>query len=182
AQWFSMREFWEQMQLTVKTRGTVAIWTCASLYSHPTTPNARAVQRALSHLEDVVLAPFEPPSNRLSTSLYDTLPLPWTVSPPVEGFAESRFTRMEWNRGGAVKDGGDFLVRQLQNLEELGRGLGSASMVKRWRQANPDLAWTDADCVTAAIDEVRKASKDGGWVESQNIRRGSGVVFLFKKD
>ncbi|RAH41168.1 uncharacterized protein BO95DRAFT_348989, partial [Aspergillus brunneoviolaceus CBS 621.78] len=160
AQWFSMREFWEQMQLTVKIGGMVAIWTCASLYSHPTTPNARAVEKALSHLEDVVLAPVELPSNRLSTSLYDTLPLPWTVSPPVEGFAKSRFTRMEWNRGGAVKDGGDFLVRQLQNLEELGRGLGSASMVKRWRQANPDLAGTDADCVTAAIDEVRKASKD----------------------
>ncbi|RAL08295.1 putative S-adenosylmethionine-dependent methyltransferase [Aspergillus homomorphus CBS 101889] len=183
AHWFSMRGFWEQMRTTVKKGGTVAIWTCASLYCHPTTPNATAVQRALFHLEDVVLAPFALPENRLSRNLYDNPPLPWSVIPPVEGFSESQFTRLAWNRDGAVADGEDFLVGKPQTLEELERSLGSASMVTRWREANPDLAETDKDCVKIAMDEVGKALEDGGCDASQILRTGAAVaLLLIKKD
>ncbi|KAI2828371.1 hypothetical protein CBS11852_7406 [Aspergillus niger] len=40
AHWFSMGEFWESAAKIVNPGGTVALWTCASLYCHPSTPHA----------------------------------------------------------------------------------------------------------------------------------------------
>ncbi|CAF1465468.1 unnamed protein product, partial [Rotaria sordida] len=61
-----MDVFWTEAATVLKPGGSVALWTLASLYCHPWTPNAAEVQRILFHLEREVLAPFELPSNRIS--------------------------------------------------------------------------------------------------------------------
>ncbi|KAK6837697.1 hypothetical protein RU639_001486 [Aspergillus parasiticus] len=85
AHWFSMSDFWPEAANIVRPGGTVALWTCASLYCHPSAPNAASVQNALYQLERDILKPFELPGNKLSAILYDYLPLPCMVTRRREG-------------------------------------------------------------------------------------------------
>ncbi len=90
--------------------------------------------------------------------MYDDLPLPWNVSPPVVGFPKSKYVKREWDREGVLSNeetffGGD----EERTLEEVEKGLSTASMVTRWREGNPDLVGTDKDVVTAFVKEIREA-------------------------
>ncbi|KAL1983787.1 hypothetical protein VTN96DRAFT_9873 [Rasamsonia emersonii] len=180
AHWFSMPEFWDQAARLVRPGGTVALWTCSSLYCHPSTPNAAAVQQALGHLEKDFLEPYMLPPNRLTRDMYDHLPLPWNVDPPVPAFPESEFVRHEWNRDGVLTDGEDFFCGSREvSLEVLERVLGTGSMVTRWRDAHPELAHTDEDCVVKTIRRVREAL---GPESGDKIRAGvATVILLFKR-
>ena len=88
--------------------------------------------------------------------------------------------RREWDRDGELTDGEEFFAGGKEvSLEELEKSLGTASMVTRWRAANPRIAYTSEDCVRVAMGEVRKALgvHDGG-----TLRVGSSsVVLLFKR-
>lgn len=112
--------------------------------------------------------------------MYDRLPLPWTVDPPVPAFPESDFVRLEWDRGGVLTDGADFFVGSREvSLEALEKGLGTSSMVTRWREAHPELAHTDEDCVVKTIRRVREAL---GPEAGDKIRAGAAtVILLFKR-
>jgi hypothetical protein len=144
-----MDAFWAEAAAVLKPGGSVALWTLASLYCRksffclcsvrgiliyilhtfldPCTPNAAEVQRILFHLEREVLAPFELPPNRLSRDMYDNLPLPWNVTPPVTAFSESDFVRYEWDC-----NGNEFFGQSEEvSLDDLGRTLPTASMVTR---------------------------------------------------
>ncbi|KAJ6105333.1 S-adenosyl-L-methionine-dependent methyltransferase [Penicillium sp. IBT 18751x] len=180
AHWFSMAEFWVSAAKIVNPGGTVALWTCASLYCHPSTPHAAEVQNALFHLEQDILKPYELPPNRLSRDLYDNLVLPWHLNPPFTAFPFSEFRRLEWDRDGILSDGKDFFVRGKEtSLQGLGDSLGTASMVTRWRAAHPEQAGTDKDCVNVTIAQVKKALGDNG---CEDLKLGhSSVVLLFKK-
>ena len=81
-----------------------------------------------------------------------------------------------------MTDGKDFFAgKKDTSIQELEKGLGTASMVTRWREANPDLANTDKDCVKVAMDEVRKALGVDGH-SSTTLRVGSStVILLFKR-
>ncbi|BDD62419.1 hypothetical protein MAP00_007387 [Monascus purpureus] len=155
------------------------------MYADPSTPNAAEAQKALFHLELDVLKPSELPSNRISRSLYDELTLPWTVDPPVLSFSESGFTRFEWDRDGILTDGMDFLNGDDVTIDDLEKSLNTASMVTRWREANPELAGTEHDCVKVAsvkvaIGEIRRAM---GISHGGSIRTGNGVaILLFKRN
>ncbi|OJJ47323.1 hypothetical protein ASPZODRAFT_132318 [Penicilliopsis zonata CBS 506.65] len=181
AHWFNMPEFWRAAERVVKPGGTVVLWTQASLYCHPSTPNADKVQEALSHLEDVVLKPYVLPSNQLSHDLYDSLPLPWTVEPVVSAFKESDFVRREWDRDGILTNGQDYAFGSDEtSISRLERGLGTASMVTRWREAHPELANTDQDCVAVTMRQVREAL--GNTEADATFRTGQAtVILLFKR-
>ncbi|GKZ25173.1 hypothetical protein AbraIFM66951_001131 [Aspergillus brasiliensis] len=180
AHWFSMEEFWASAAKIVNPGGTVALWTCASLYCHPSMPHAAEVQKALFRLELDVLKPYELPPNQLSHDLYDDLVLPWHVDPPVTAFPMSEYRRIEKDRNGILSDGKDFFVRaRATSLQELGNSIGTASMVTRWREAHPEEAGTELDCVNVTLAEVKKALGDD-W--SGDLRLGhSAVVLLFKR-
>jgi SAM-dependent methyltransferase len=205
AHWFRMDEFWRNASKILKPGGTVALWTCASMYcreylcpsmtskilerwlqTDPSTPQAAKVQKILSNLEDNILGPYATPYNKLSRGLYADLPLPWDVNPPIEAFAKakSQFVRREWDRDGILSNGKDFFLGANETtLERLGNSLGTASMVTRWREAHPELVGTDQDCVKSTMDEIARVLGEDESVDlkSLKIRTGSAVVLLLFK-
>ncbi|KUJ22537.1 S-adenosyl-L-methionine-dependent methyltransferase [Mollisia scopiformis] len=176
--WFDMPKFWAEAAKVVKPGGTVALWTCSSAFCHPSTPNADKVMEILLHFERVTLAPYTQPGNLLSMNMYDDLPRPWTVSPPVKDFPESKYIKHDWDRDGKLSDGKDFFGGgEKSTLKEIEAGMGTASMVTRWRAANPELVGTDKDVVKVFIKDLKEALGGQDWVE-----RGSGTtIMLFKK-
>ncbi|OGM42410.1 hypothetical protein ABOM_008361 [Aspergillus bombycis] len=191
AHWFSMPEFWVEAAKAVRPEGTVALWTCASLYCHPSTPNATAVQNALYRLEREILKPFELPGNKLSADLYDDLLLPWLLSSPVPSFRKADFIRLEWGRDGILSEEDDFLIGKDTTLHELEKSLGTASMVTRWREANLDLVNTEDDCVKCTMREIWKAlgeevdlraqsaiERMGNLVSEENFENASFIFFV----
>jgi hypothetical protein len=133
----------------------------------------------LYHLEQEVLKPYELPPNRLSYDLYDDLLLPWNVDTPVSAFPESEFVRCEWDRNGVPREGNSFFVGKQSTLDDLEKSLSTASMVTRWRAANPLLDGTEDDCVKARMTEIRKIL---GIHDSSTITIGHAcVLLLFKR-
>ncbi|OKL60834.1 hypothetical protein UA08_03753 [Talaromyces atroroseus] len=187
AHWFSMPDFWAEAARLVKPQGTVALWTCSSLYCHPSTPNAAAVQKALFRLEREVLAPYELPPNRLSRDMYDNLVLPWHLADDgnslASAFPESDFVRQEWDRNGILSNGQEFFLADKDDskgettLDSLEASLGTASMVTRWREAHTDLAGTDKDCVKEMADEIRIAIGE----QNPRFKVGNSVTLLLFK-
>lgn len=163
--------------------------------SDPSTPNAAAVQKALFRLERDQLAPYELPPNRLSRDMYTNLILPWQVESTATSsneealaaaFPEAEFVRHEWDRDGVLTNGNSFFLHSQDEsggettLNDLESQLGTASMVTRWRQAHPDLAGTEKDCVKEMITEIKRAM---GMRENENpkIKVGAAVVLLLCK-
>jgi hypothetical protein len=128
--------------------------------------------------ERETLAPYELPGNRLSMEMYDNLPLPWSVLPPVEAFPQSDYVKHDYDREGVLSDGVDFFGGgSFTTLDEESKSLSTASMVTRWRAANPELVGTDKDVVRVFIRELKEALGGQDW-----ILRGTGTaILLFKK-
>lgn len=144
----------------------------------PSTPNAAEVMKVLLRFEREILAPYSLPGNDLSMNMYDALPLPWDVSPPVPFFPQSEFTRYDYDREGVLTDGKDFFNgTTFTELEDEKTGLSTASMVTRWRAAHPELVGTEKDCVEVFMGELKEAMGGQTW-----ILKGSGTaILLFKK-
>ncbi|KAH8815271.1 S-adenosyl-L-methionine-dependent methyltransferase [Xylogone sp. PMI_703] len=177
AHWFDMNKFWSEAAKVLKPGGTVALWTLSSSFCHPSTPNAAKVQEVMFRFERETLAPYELEGNRLSRDMYDDLTLPWTASPPVTAFPESLFVRHGYDREGVLSNGETYFGGGIEvALGKLEQGLGTASMVTRWREHHPDLAGTNKDVVRQHIQEMREAL--GG----ETFLRGSATaILLFKK-
>ena len=143
------------------------------------------MQNLFSILETVDLAPYEIEGNRISRSLYATLPLPWQVVPKVGEFPEADYSRTTWNEGGKVGVGEHFVRQEKFSLSQFARGIATASMVTRWRQAHPELARTERDVVNVAMEKIRKALGEGLGREvglDEKFDGGSAMVLLlFKK-
>ena len=144
----------------------------------PLTTNAAEVQRILFRLEREGLAPYETASNRLARDMYDQLPLPWDVEPQLEAFSKNEFLRLAWDRDGILSDGTYFFVGNDEiTLDELASQLGTASMVTRWRIANPDVA-EEEDCIAVTIRDLKKAL---GQQERLTVGSALGLLLLKKK-
>ncbi len=52
AHWLQLPAFYPSAARALRPGGTLAIWTCTSMYADPSTPNAEAVQAVLRELED----------------------------------------------------------------------------------------------------------------------------------
>lgn len=165
AHWIDMPTFYTAAARALRPGGTLAMWTCSSYYVHPSEANASLIQAALYDLEDGMLAPYRHAGNVLTRNAYDALPLPWTIEGFESAFEKASFERRDWDRGGvpsaaAQADGspGPFLKHEEEKLVDLEAGLGSASMVVRWREANPDKALTDEDPVVITMKRLRELS------------------------
>ncbi|KAL9622918.1 MAG: hypothetical protein Q9160_002844 [Pyrenula sp. 1 TL-2023] len=192
AHWFPLPQFYTCASELLSPTGTLVLFTCASLYVHPTrTPHAAKVQALFSRLEDEVLGPYALEGNRLSRGLYRELGMPWDVAPNA-GFGEEGCGRRVWNEGGGNEGGEFFFGRR----ESVGRVLGSletASMVTRWREANcrrrEEGRGEEVDCLEWLRGELEgvllggeEERGEGRKVEDVELEVGVGVVVLtFKK-
>ena len=167
AHWLNIETFYESAAKTLRRGGTLALWTCSSLYVHPSTPNATAIQKAMDELENVMLMPYHTASNLLSRSAYDKLALPWDLAKSTDCFDKSTFTRKEWDRGGVPSappnaDGtpGPFLAHRETKLSHLTAALATSSSVIRYRKDHPDKAHTEEDPVVLTMNRVKKLLGD----------------------
>ncbi|TAQ86553.1 hypothetical protein B7494_g5117 [Chlorociboria aeruginascens] len=160
AHWFEMDKFWVECAEVLKPGGTVAIWTRASAFVHPSTPNA-AQCREMGRRFAEELAPYEAPASFLSRGMYDNLPLPWDLPTPVSAFPESAYVKHDYDRGGVLSNGETFFGGgKLSTLDDVERGLATASPVTRWREAHPSLVGTEKDVVRKLILGLRAALGD----------------------
>ena len=111
--------------------------------------------------------------------MYDDLPLPWTLHTPVEEFPKSGFTKHDYDRDGVLSNGVSFFSGgETRTLSEAREGLGTASMVTRWRAAHPELVGTEKDVVNAYMNELKEALPEN----HQRISTGSATtILLFKR-
>lgn len=163
AHWLDIESFYEAAAKALRPGGTLALWTCSSLYCHPSTPNAAAVQKAMDELENGLLLPYHTPSNLLSRSGYANLALPWNIPRTSNSFDKSSFSRKEWDVGGvpsapANADGtaGRFLAHRETKLEQLLQAMATSSSVIRYREDYPDKAHTDEDPVVLTMNKIKK--------------------------
>ncbi len=129
-------------------------------------------------LERDYLAPYERPGNILSRTFYGSLLMPWNMTPPIEGFGQTRFVKHVWDRDG--KPNGDdefFLGDQHVTVVQLMKVYETTSLMARWRQANPEPIGTDSDILVKTARDWREAL--GG----ENMIIGVGcVLLLFTKE
>ena len=163
AHWFDLPKFYTSAARTLKPGGSIAFWCGGSLYTSPETPNVKKVQILLDKFELEILKPYELPGNRLCRELYETLGLPWTLG--VDGFDVQSYIHRTWNKHGAFDESieGGFLKRMEQDWNTLEKGLGTASMVTRWREAHQEQLENGEleDCVTVLMREVENSVNEG---------------------
>lgn len=142
------------------------------------TPNYEKVKEIFLRLEQQTLALYAMPGNILTMNMYDDLPLPWTVSPTVPAFPQSQYVKLDHDRDGKLSNGVDFFGGgETETLTEIENGLGTASMVTRWRAANPELVDTDQDVIKVFVKELREALEG-----QETVSRGSATtILMFKK-
>ena len=157
AHWFNMAEFWPTAARILKPNGTVAFFTIWRIYCHPDkTPHVEEIQRILIELEHVTLGPYQRPGNWSLMGMYPDLKMPWSISPPCSSFSESSYQRQVWNENGIPGDIGTYICGERElTLEEAENAIATISAVTRWREAHPDLAHTEHDCVMAAFAKIR---------------------------
>jgi len=74
----------------------------------PDQPNAAKLSEIMLHFEHVVVGKYQMPGNLLSREMYDKLPLPWTVSPPVPRFSKADYVKLDYDRDGVLSNGKTF--------------------------------------------------------------------------
>lgn len=190
AHWFKLPGFYAAAAKLLKPGGSIAIWCTGPQYCDPyTTPNAAAVQAAISMLQEEVIAPFEVEGNRLCQDLYTKLDLPWTIegSDPntqaaLDEFDEGAFQRLAFNEGGKLEPGEEFL----RGMKHASLGLmkkvwGTASPVQRWREAHKEQMEKGEveDCLDRMARVVKEAMGGRDWIDG-----GTSLVLLVikKKD
>ena len=123
-----------------------------------------------------VIEPYIQPGNRIAHDMYDNLELPWAADPAQTAFPEDKFRRFDWDRGGVLSDGKDFFG----GSREVPMGfyeqvLGTVSAVTRWREAHPELAGTERDCVAEVLRQTRQVLGERG------LRGGGATTLLMFK-
>ncbi|TDZ58245.1 putative methyltransferase [Colletotrichum trifolii] len=180
AHWFDMPAFYKAAAKLPRPGGALAIWTCSSMLVHPSVPNHEKIQDILSDLEDGMLAPHVEEGNTISRNAYRDLKLPWDDVTSRGLFGEGSFERVDWDLHGIPSaprglDGtpGPFLHGRETTIPEMEQTLGSAGMVIRWREANPDKALTDEDVVTVTARRLQEVVG-----VSEKLSLGHSTIFL----
>jgi hypothetical protein len=93
-------------------------------------------------------------------------------------FPKDKFRLFDWDRDGVLSDGKDFFGGSREfPIEMYGQAFGTVSVVTRWREAHPELAGTDRDCVKEVVVQMRQVLGDSG------LRGGEPTVLLmFKRE
>ncbi|MCJ1458638.1 hypothetical protein MMC28_009012 [Mycoblastus sanguinarius] len=181
AHWFDMARFWPRAADVLKPGGTAALWTTGSVTMHPSMPNAAAIQAAIDDIEERNLKPFVERGNLLGRNLYNDLPLPWTLVPPIADFDEPAFFRKEWGPDNCEEFfvGGGLTT----DLDRMERVMGTASPVQRWRDAHPDAVGTERDVIRIMRREIERLLQEAGVEKGKEVIKGNltGVLLMVKK-
>ncbi|RFU25201.1 hypothetical protein B7463_g11135, partial [Scytalidium lignicola] len=183
--WFDMKKFWEQAAQLLRPGGTVAIWTKGDHYARKKLPSPSLPLVALLFLSPIpskfqpdpdpdpampyaakikeiqdafqrVVEPYQLLGNRIARNMYDDLVLPWVADPSQTAFPKEKFQRFDWDRGGVLSDGKDFLGGSHEvPFGVYEKVMGTISPVTRWREAHPELAGTERDCVTEVVRKLK---------------------------
>ncbi len=112
----------------------------------------------MSRLEREWLAPYDTPGNAVSREHYDGLLLPWSISPPVDGFTKDGFTKFSWDRDGKLSSGDEFFLgNKWTTVDRLTKFYRTMSAMTRWRKANPGLVGTEEDILLKTEKDLREA-------------------------
>lgn len=182
AHWFDMERFWPTAARILKPGGTVALFTIWRAFIHPQlTPHAEAIQKILLELEQVTLAPYSKPGNLSVMRLYDNLTMPWELTSSCDAFPKSSYSRQVWNdHGRPGSDGAYICEERSMTLDEAEKAIGTISPVTRWREAHPELAGTDRDCVRAAFIRIKEISDAGP--DDKVTMVGPSVLVIVKRN
>ncbi|KAI8181024.1 putative methyltransferase [Colletotrichum sp. SAR 10_75] len=183
AHWFDMPGFWAAAARVLKPGGTVAIWSGSSMYIHPSVPNHEHIQGVLNEFRNQHLVPYMVQGNHIGETLYEDLPLPWTVENPIREFDQSTFYRKEWNKDGIVDEDGEFFHQLTWNMDDVENMMITVSPVTRWREAHPDLVGTDRDVVKMLRKQIETLLHEAGVEKGkETITTGwSGALLMVKK-
>jgi hypothetical protein len=123
------------------------------------------------------IAPYFQPGNLVAHNMYDDLELPWTADPTQTAFPKEKFKRFDWDRDHVLSDGKDFFGGSRDfPMVAYEQALGTVSAVTRWREAHPELAGTEQDCVTEVVGQMRQLLGERG------LRGGGATALLtFKR-
>ena len=162
AHWFDMERFWLTAARLMKPNGTVAFFNIYRMWCPPSMPHAQEVQRILLELDFETLKPYQMPGNVEVMTGYKGLQMPWMLAKKCTAFNEASFVRKVWNEDGKPEADGSYMCgEKLQTLEAVERAVGTTSAVTRWREAHPELAQTENDCVVSAFAKIRKVLGSG---------------------
>lgn len=184
AHWFDMSRFWRRAAQVLKPGGTVAIWTGHAVHMHPSVPNYVAIEATLQKFDAQYIAPYSQPGSLIERNLYIDLPLPWTLTQPIEEFDQSSFYRREWNRDGTEKDSDEFFVDQgAADLDIMEKVFATTSQVTKWRQENSEKVGTEEDIVRILRRDIEKLLHEAGVEKGKELIRGSmsSVLLMVKK-
>ncbi|KAK7415771.1 hypothetical protein QQX98_005684 [Neonectria punicea] len=178
AHWFDMPGFWRSAARVLKPGGSVALWTSGDIRAHPSMPNAAAVQAAMDLYQERDVLKYYEPGNLLTRSRYTTLPLPWTLEEPLVEFDEASFFRKEW-----APDEVFFTREDEVNLDMFEKITSTSSPLTRWRQANPELAWTERDALRMLRKEIERILHEAGVEKGKETLKGTveGALLIVKK-
>jgi hypothetical protein len=128
------------------------------MYCPPSQPQSEAIQRILLKLDFETLDPFLMPGNREVMNGYKGLEMPWTFDQSSLDFDRASYTRRVWNEEGRLGPDGSYMCgEKTQSIEDAQSSVATSSSVTRWREAYPELAHTEQDCVVSAFADIRKA-------------------------
>lgn len=178
AHWFDMARFWPSAARVLKPGGSVVMWTSGGNRIHPSVPNYEAMQVEVDQIETEYLRPYFEPGNLLTRDRYASLPLPWTLDPPVAGFDQSDFFKQDWD----IAE--NFLaINPDVPLDMFEKMIGTMSPVTRWREANPDAVGTEKDVVRVYRRAIERHLHAAGVEKGKETVRGAmqGVVLVVKK-
>ncbi|KAK5651161.1 hypothetical protein OQA88_13208 [Cercophora sp. LCS_1] len=203
AHWFDMPKFWAAAAKILKPGGTVALWTSfreevgvsPAFYQCdlpvPATPEEAKVRAIFTRFHAQVLDAYSVAGTQVTRDGYRNLPMPWDSPATARFFERDTFFRRELDRrdlagaGSSTEDvaktvAADPLAASIwQRVENL---LDTMDAVTRWREAHPDLAGTDRDCVKLLISETMQAVADGkAKIDFRNIFLGKKTVLLCVK-
>jgi hypothetical protein len=187
AHWFDMPKFWAVVADVLKPGGTVALWTGFRETVEPTTPEEAKVRAIFSRFQDDVLDAYGVPGTQISRDGYRNLAMPWDIPATAGLFDQHTFLRRELDRS-ELADGeseakkvvadplATTIWRRVENF------LNTMDAVTRWREAHPDLAGTERDCVKSLIKETVDAVAEGkAKIDFRNLLMGRKTVVLCVK-
>lgn len=178
AHWFDMSGFWPSAARVLKPGGSVALWTTGQIRTHPSMPNAAAIQAAIEQHQESHLKPYYTPGSILAHNRYVDLPLPWMLEQPVPEFDESTFFRKDWD------DGEKFVVGPSEvDLDIFEKLMATASNVTRWREAHPDDVGTERDVLRILRREIERLLHEAGVEKGKEKLKGTvhGALLMVKK-
>ncbi|GAB7351352.1 hypothetical protein MBLNU459_g2036t1 [Dothideomycetes sp. NU459] len=184
AHWFDMPAFYAGAAKALKPGGILAMWTCSSLYAHPSHPAHKELQAVLSRLEDEELGQYATPGNKISQGAYKDLALPWDIEAAKADWIADNFSRHDWDLNGVPSAAasihgtpGPFLETGTVVPQKFCEGLSASSMSMRWHEANKKKLESGEieDCVEVAARDLEKILSA---TDSKSFQAGPSTTLL----